>query len=60
MKCLKPKGSIFVTTISKTVPSYLGGVVMAEYVLRLLPKGTHEWEKFIAPPQLQRLLEDCK
>lgn len=60
VKCLKPKGSIFVTTVNKTLPSYFGGIVMAEYVLRWLPKGTHQWEKFITPPQLQRFLEDCK
>lgn len=60
VKCLKPKGSIFVTTVNKTLPSYMGGIVIAEYVLRWLPKGTHQWEKFITPPQLQRFLEDCK
>lgn len=60
VKCLKPKGSIFLTTINKTYVSYLAGIVAAEYVLRWLPKGTHQWNKFISPPQLQRLLEDCK
>lgn len=60
VKCVKPKGSIFVTTVNKTLPSYLGGIIMAEYVLGWLPKGTHQWNKFITPPQLQRFLEDCK
>lgn len=60
VKCLKPQGSIFVTTVNKTLPSFFGGILMAEYVLRWLPKGTHQWEKFITPPQLQRFLEDGK
>lgn len=60
VKCLKPKGSIFVTTLNKTLPSYVGGIVLAEYVFGLLPKGTHQWDKFITPPHLQRILEDGK
>lgn len=60
VKCLKPKGSIFITTINKTTLSWLGGIVFAEYVLNFVPRGTHDWNKFIAPHQTQRILEDCK
>lgn len=58
VKTLKPKGSIFVTTENKTTASYFGAIIAGEHILGLLPKGTHEWEKFITPPQLQRFLED--
>lgn len=60
VKCLKPNGSIFVTTINKTVLANFLGIVISENVLRLLPKGTHQFEKFIEPVKLQRMLEDCK
>ncbi|XP_034031323.1 ubiquinone biosynthesis O-methyltransferase, mitochondrial [Thalassophryne amazonica] len=54
---LKPGGSVFITTISQTTMSYLLGIVMAEQVLRIVPGGMHEWEKFITPTELERLLE---
>ncbi|XP_065094782.1 ubiquinone biosynthesis O-methyltransferase, mitochondrial-like [Ochlerotatus camptorhynchus] len=54
---LKPGGSIFITTLNKTTASWLGGVVAAEYVLKLVPENTHDWEKFIAPLDLQRMLK---
>ena len=60
INCLKPNGSIFITTLNKTYVSYFGGVLIAENVLRLLPVGTHNWNLFISPPQLQRMLEDHK
>lgn len=60
VRCLKQNGSIFVTTLNKTFLSYVGGVLVAENVLRLLPKGTHDWNMFIGPPQVQRMLEDRK
>ncbi|XP_012144780.1 ubiquinone biosynthesis protein COQ3, mitochondrial isoform X2 [Megachile rotundata] len=66
LKCcvstLKPDGSIFLTTLNKTLPSWLGGIIAAEYVLKLVPKGTHDWNKFISPAEMQRLLETygCK
>lgn len=58
--CLKQNGSIFITTLNKTFASYFGGILVAENVLRLLPRGTHDWNMFIGPPQVQRLLEDRK
>ena len=46
-KLLKKNGLMFVATINKTLKSYVFAIVGAEYVLRLLPIGTHEWEKFV-------------
>ncbi|XP_041964255.1 ubiquinone biosynthesis O-methyltransferase, mitochondrial [Alosa sapidissima] len=54
---LKPGGSLFITTISKTNLSYALGIVAAEQVLGIVPSGTHDWEKFISPVDLERLLE---
>ncbi|XP_072316814.1 ubiquinone biosynthesis O-methyltransferase, mitochondrial [Eucyclogobius newberryi] len=54
---IKPGGSLFITTLNKTNLSWLLGIVVAENVLRIVPQGTHEWEKFISPEELERLLE---
>ncbi|XP_034554365.1 ubiquinone biosynthesis O-methyltransferase, mitochondrial isoform X1 [Notolabrus celidotus] len=54
---LKPGGSLFITTINKTNLSYAFGIVVAEQLLRIVPSGTHDWEKFISPEELERLLE---
>uniref|UniRef100_A0A8C6V3U7 Ubiquinone biosynthesis O-methyltransferase, mitochondrial n=1 Tax=Neogobius melanostomus TaxID=47308 RepID=A0A8C6V3U7_9GOBI len=54
---LRPGGSLFITTLNKTNLSWLLGIVVAENVLRIVPAGTHEWEKFIIPEDLERLLE---
>lgn len=54
---LKPGGSLFITTINKTNLSYVLGIVVAEQLLRIVPSGTHDWEKFISPVELERLLE---
>ncbi|XP_056422142.1 ubiquinone biosynthesis O-methyltransferase, mitochondrial isoform X2 [Hyla sarda] len=56
-KVLKPGGSLFITTINKTKLSYLFGILLAEKVMSLVPDGTHDWEKFISPVDLERLLE---
>lgn len=58
--CLKPAGSVFITTLNKTFLANLLGVYLVENVLDLVPKGTHQFDKFIEPHKLQRLLEDCK
>ena len=49
-----------VTTINKTQLSYLLAIVAAEYVLGLVPQGTHEWEKFVEPKKLKNLCEKCE
>ncbi|XP_071302512.1 ubiquinone biosynthesis O-methyltransferase, mitochondrial isoform X3 [Agelaius tricolor] len=54
---LKPEGSLFITTINKTQLSYVLGIVVAEKIMGIVPEGTHEWEKFVPPEELERLLE---
>ncbi|XP_021245339.1 ubiquinone biosynthesis O-methyltransferase, mitochondrial isoform X1 [Numida meleagris] len=56
-RVLKPGGSLFVTTINKTQLSYILGIVVAEKIAGIVPEGTHEWEKFVPPEDLERLLE---
>ena len=53
---LKKNGLMFVATINKTLKSYLFAIVGAEYILRWLPIGTHEWEKFVKPENLKNIL----
>ena len=53
---LKKDGLMFVATINKTFKSYIFAIVGAEYILRWLPIGTHEWEKFVRPEDLQKIL----
>lgn len=57
---LQPGGSLFITTINKTNLSYALGIVVAEQLLRIVPRGTHDWEKFVSPVDLERLLESSK
>ncbi|KAL9865337.1 ubiquinone biosynthesis O-methyltransferase, mitochondrial isoform 2-T2 [Geothlypis trichas] len=54
---LKPEGSLFITTINKTQLSYVLGIVVAEKIMGIVPEGTHEWEKFVPPEELEHLLE---
>tara|TARA_B100000035_G_scaffold130579_1_gene111017 strand:+ start:5612 stop:6340 length:729 start_codon:yes stop_codon:yes gene_type:complete len=56
-KLLKKNGIMFVATLNKTLKSYLFAIVGAEYVLRWLPIGTHEWEKFVKPDDLVSILK---
>jgi len=49
---VKPGGAVFLSTINRTPRAYVQAVVAAEYVLRLLPTGTHTYEKFIRPSEL--------
>jgi 2-polyprenyl-6-hydroxyphenyl methylase/3-demethylubiquinone-9 3-methyltransferase len=48
----KPGGHVFFSTINRNLKSYLLAVIGAEYVLRMLPKGTHRYEKFVKPSEL--------
>ena len=57
-KLLKKNGIMFVATLNKTLKSYLFAIIGAEYILRWLPIGTHEWEKFIKPENLVNLLKE--
>ena len=58
-KLLKKNGIMFVATLNKTLKSYLFAIIGAEYVLRWLPIGTHEWEKFIKPEELINITKQC-
>ncbi|VAW93601.1 3-demethylubiquinol 3-O-methyltransferase @ 2-polyprenyl-6-hydroxyphenyl methylase [hydrothermal vent metagenome] len=52
-KLLKPGGQVFFSTINRNPKAYLFAIVGAEYLLNLLPKGTHEYDKFITPAELE-------
>lgn len=58
-KLVKPGGHVFFSTLNRNLKSYLLAVVGAEYVLKLLPKGTHEYDKFIKPSELARYCRDA-
>ena len=49
---LKKNGLMFVATLNKTLKSYIFAIIGAEYILRWLPIGTHDWEKFVKPKDL--------
>ena len=51
-KLLKKKGVMFIATLNKTLKSYAFAIIGAEYILKWLPIGTHDWEKFIKPNDL--------
>jgi len=51
---VKPGGELFFSTINRNPKSYLFAIVGAEYILGMLPKGTHEYRKFIRPSELER------
>ena len=55
-KLLNKNGLMYVATINKTLKSYVFAIVGAEYVLRWLPIGTHDWEKFVKPEELKEIL----
>ncbi|MDN5248282.1 MAG: bifunctional 2-polyprenyl-6-hydroxyphenol methylase/3-demethylubiquinol 3-O-methyltransferase UbiG [Wolbachia endosymbiont of Tyrophagus putrescentiae] len=55
IELLKPGGLIFVSTINRTIKSFLLAIVGAEYILNWLPKGTHSWKKFLKPSEIAHL-----
>jgi 2-polyprenyl-6-hydroxyphenyl methylase/3-demethylubiquinone-9 3-methyltransferase len=57
---LKPGGHAFFATINRNPKSFLFAIVGAEYVLRLLPRGTHEYEKFIKPSELSAMCRQAE
>ena len=57
-KLLKPNGLMFTATINRTFTSYIKAIIGAEYILRWLPIGTHDWNKFIKPEEMQKKLVD--
>ena len=56
-KFLKKKGIMFIATLNQTLKSYLFAIIGAEYILRWLPIGTHEWDKFVKPENLINICE---
>ena len=54
---VKPGGLLFVATLNRTVKSFALAIVGAEYILRWLPRGTHRWDKFVTPNELEIALE---
>ena len=59
-KLLKKNGIMFTATINRTLTSYIKAIVGAEYILRWLPVGTHDWNKFVKPEELEKKLTDLK
>ena len=56
-KLLKSGGQLFVATISRTSKSFVLAIVGAEYVMRWLPRGTHDWKKFLFPHEINSFIE---
>ncbi|MBN8282443.1 bifunctional 2-polyprenyl-6-hydroxyphenol methylase/3-demethylubiquinol 3-O-methyltransferase UbiG [Zoogloea sp.] len=56
---VKPGGKVFFSTLNRNLKAYLLAVVGAEYVLNLLPRGTHEYAKFIKPSELSRYVREA-
>jgi 2-polyprenyl-6-hydroxyphenyl methylase/3-demethylubiquinone-9 3-methyltransferase len=54
---VKPSGLMIVATLNRTLKSFALAIVGAEYVLGWLPRGTHQWDKFVTPNELEALLE---
>ena len=56
---VKPGGLMFAATLNRTLKSFALAIVGAEYVLRWLPRGTHQWDKFVTPAELERAIESA-
>jgi len=56
---VRPGGLLFLSTLNRTTKSYLMAIVGAEYVLRWLPRGTHDWKKFLRPSELQHAIQEA-
>ena len=56
-RLVKPGGAVFFSTLNRNLKSRMLGIIAAEYVLRWVPKGTHEYGKFIKPSELLRMAE---
>jgi len=55
-KLLKPKGAMFLSTLNRNPRSFVTAILGAEYIFNILPKGTHEWNKFIKPSELEKYM----
>ena len=54
---MKPDAIMFLATLNRTLKAFALAIVGAEYVLRWLPRGTHKWDKFITPKELENMVE---
>ncbi len=59
-KLLKKNGLMFTATLNRSFSSYIKAIIGAEYILRWLPIGTHDWNKFIKPEELEKILIENK
>ena len=57
---LKPGGHMFLSTLNRNPRSFVTAIVGAEYIFNILPKGTHEWSKFIKPSELEKFMRDAR
>ena len=60
VQLLKPSGLLFLSTINKNPRSWITAIVGAEYIFNILPKGTHEFDKFIKPSSLAKYVRDAE
>jgi 2-polyprenyl-6-hydroxyphenyl methylase/3-demethylubiquinone-9 3-methyltransferase len=58
-KLTRPGGTVFLSTINRNAKAYVMAVLGAEYVLNLLPRGTHDYDKFIKPSELASAARDA-
>ncbi len=56
LRLLKPGGALILSTINRTWKAYAIAIVGAEYIMRWLPKGTHDWNKFLSPAELASIV----
>ena len=57
---LKPGGKLFLSTLNRTFSAYIFAIIGAEYIMKILPKQTHDYKKFITPAELENMLHQCK
>ena len=57
-KLLKKNGLMFTATLNRTFISFIKAIIGAEYVLRWLPIGTHDWNKFLKPGEVEKQIQD--
>ncbi|HSM28026.1 MAG TPA: bifunctional 2-polyprenyl-6-hydroxyphenol methylase/3-demethylubiquinol 3-O-methyltransferase UbiG, partial [Thioalkalivibrio sp.] len=57
MGVVRPGGVLILATLNRTLAGFVAGIVGAEYIFRLLPRGTHQWRRFVRPAELVRPIE---
>ena len=58
-RLVKPGGMVFFSTLNRNIKSYCHAIIGAEYILRLLPKGTHDFQRFLTPAELFRFIRSA-